>query len=112
MIALPTVRIISQHRQSDFRWIACPGFTAIDLNDFRGTHTVQGAAREPLRLALLGADATTGTFSTKTARSRGDSASLLQLLDQWEFNHVTVTLGTSAFRYVGLHGNRRRRLRV
>jgi NAD(P)-dependent dehydrogenase (short-subunit alcohol dehydrogenase family) len=44
---------------------ACPGFTATDLNDFRGTRTVEEAAREPVRLALLGADGPTGTFSNE-----------------------------------------------
>jgi NAD(P)-dependent dehydrogenase (short-subunit alcohol dehydrogenase family) len=42
---------------------ACPGFTATDLNDFRGTRSVQQGAREPVRLALLGPDGPTGTFS-------------------------------------------------
>jgi len=42
---------------------ADPGFTATDLNDHQGTGTVQEAAREPVRLALLGPDGPTGTFS-------------------------------------------------
>jgi NAD(P)-dependent dehydrogenase (short-subunit alcohol dehydrogenase family) len=42
---------------------ACPGFTATDLNKFHGTRTVQQGAREPVRLALLGPDGPTGTFS-------------------------------------------------
>jgi NAD(P)-dependent dehydrogenase (short-subunit alcohol dehydrogenase family) len=42
---------------------ACPGFTATDLNNFQGTRTVEQAAREPVRLALIGADGPTGTFS-------------------------------------------------
>ena len=42
---------------------ACPGFTASDLNNFQGTRTVEEAAREPVRLALLGPDGPTGTFS-------------------------------------------------
>jgi NAD(P)-dependent dehydrogenase (short-subunit alcohol dehydrogenase family) len=42
---------------------ACPGFTATDLNNFEGTRTVQQAAREPVRLALLDANGPTGTFS-------------------------------------------------
>ena len=44
---------------------ACPGFTATDLNNFQGTRTVQQAAREPVRLALLDADGPTGTFSNE-----------------------------------------------
>lgn len=40
-----------------------PGFTATDLNFFQGTRTVEQAAREPVRLALIGYDGPTGTFS-------------------------------------------------
>ena len=43
--------------------IACPGHTATDLNNFRGTRTVQQGAREAVRLALLGPDGPTGTLS-------------------------------------------------
>lgn len=42
---------------------ACPGFTSTALNNFRGTRSVQEGAREPVRLALIGADGPTGTFS-------------------------------------------------
>lgn len=41
----------------------CPGFTATDLNNFRGTRSVEEAAPEAVRLALLGDDGPTGTFS-------------------------------------------------
>jgi NAD(P)-dependent dehydrogenase (short-subunit alcohol dehydrogenase family) len=44
---------------------ACPGFTATDINKFTGTRTVQEAAREPVRLALLDEDGPTGTFSNE-----------------------------------------------
>jgi len=44
---------------------ACPGFTATDLNNFEGTRTIQQAAREPVRLALLDANGPTGTFSNE-----------------------------------------------
>jgi NAD(P)-dependent dehydrogenase (short-subunit alcohol dehydrogenase family) len=44
---------------------ACPGFTATDLNFFQGTRTVEQAAREPVRLALLDANGPTGTFSNE-----------------------------------------------
>jgi NAD(P)-dependent dehydrogenase (short-subunit alcohol dehydrogenase family) len=44
---------------------ACPGFTATDLNFFQGTRTVEQAAREPVRLALIGPDGPTGTFSNE-----------------------------------------------
>lgn len=42
---------------------ASPGFTATDLNGFNGTRSVEEGAREPVRLALLGPDGPTGTFS-------------------------------------------------
>ena len=44
---------------------ACPGFTGTDLNFFRGTRTVEQAAREPVRLVLIGPDGPTGTFSNE-----------------------------------------------
>ena len=44
---------------------ACPGFTSTDLNNFQGTRTVEQAAREPVRLALLGSNGPTGTFSNE-----------------------------------------------
>lgn len=43
--------------------IACPGYTSTDLNNFSGTRTVEQGAREAVRLALIGADGPTGTFS-------------------------------------------------
>ena len=43
----------------------CPGFTATDLNNFEGTRTVEQAAREPVRLALLDENGPTGTFSNE-----------------------------------------------
>lgn len=43
----------------------CPGFTATDLNNFQGTRTVEQAAREPVRLALIDANGPTGTFSNE-----------------------------------------------
>lgn len=42
---------------------ACPGFTSTALNDFRGTRTLEQGAREPVRLALIGNDGPSGTFS-------------------------------------------------
>ncbi|MGH8145698.1 MAG: SDR family oxidoreductase [Rhodanobacteraceae bacterium] len=47
---------------------AAPGFTATDLNNFAGTRTVEQAAREPVRLALLGPDGPTGTFSNENGQ--------------------------------------------
>jgi NAD(P)-dependent dehydrogenase (short-subunit alcohol dehydrogenase family) len=41
----------------------CPGFTATDINHFQGPRSVEQAAREPVRLALLGPDGPTGTFT-------------------------------------------------
>ncbi len=45
---------------------ACPGFTATDLNNFRGLRTVEQGAREPVRLSVLGTDGPTGTFSDES----------------------------------------------
>lgn len=42
---------------------ACPGFTATDLNNFEGAQTVAEGAREAVRLAQIGTDGPTGTFS-------------------------------------------------
>jgi NAD(P)-dependent dehydrogenase (short-subunit alcohol dehydrogenase family) len=42
---------------------ACPGFTKTNLNNYAGTQSVEEGAAEPVRLALLGADGPTGTFS-------------------------------------------------
>jgi NAD(P)-dependent dehydrogenase (short-subunit alcohol dehydrogenase family) len=44
---------------------ACPGFTKTNLNNYTGTQTVEAGAREPVRLALLGPEGPTGTFSNK-----------------------------------------------
>jgi NAD(P)-dependent dehydrogenase (short-subunit alcohol dehydrogenase family) len=44
---------------------ACPGFTATDLNRFRGVRSVEQGAREPVRLALLDANGPTGSFSNE-----------------------------------------------
>jgi NAD(P)-dependent dehydrogenase (short-subunit alcohol dehydrogenase family) len=43
--------------------IACPGHTGTALNNFSGARTVEQGAREAVRLALLGADGPTGSFS-------------------------------------------------
>jgi NAD(P)-dependent dehydrogenase (short-subunit alcohol dehydrogenase family) len=43
---------------------ACsPGFTKTNLNNYEGTETVEEGAAEAVRLALLGPDGPTGTFS-------------------------------------------------
>ncbi len=41
----------------------CPGFTKTNLNDYAGTETVEEGAREAVRVALLGPDGPTGTFT-------------------------------------------------
>lgn len=40
-----------------------PGFTSTALNNFEGTETVQQGAAEAVRVALLGSDGPTGTFT-------------------------------------------------
>jgi NAD(P)-dependent dehydrogenase (short-subunit alcohol dehydrogenase family) len=40
-----------------------PGFIKTNLNNFAGTGTLEEGAREPVRLALLGPDGPTGTFT-------------------------------------------------
>jgi NAD(P)-dependent dehydrogenase (short-subunit alcohol dehydrogenase family) len=40
-----------------------PGYTKTNLNGYSGTDTVEDGAREPVRLALLGPDGPTGTFT-------------------------------------------------
>ncbi len=42
---------------------ACPGFKSTALNNCNGTRSVEEGAREPVRLALIGPDGLTGTFS-------------------------------------------------
>jgi NAD(P)-dependent dehydrogenase (short-subunit alcohol dehydrogenase family) len=40
-----------------------PGFTKTNLNNYAGTETVEDGAREAVRVALLGPDGPTGTFT-------------------------------------------------
>ncbi len=40
-----------------------PGFTKTNLNNYAGTETVEAGAREAVRVALLGPDGPTGTFT-------------------------------------------------
>src|SRR5271155_6201617 len=44
---------------------ACPGKTKTTHTNYTGTRTVEQGAREPVRLALLGPDGPTGTFSNE-----------------------------------------------
>ncbi|RZF23509.1 SDR family oxidoreductase [Paraburkholderia sp. UYCP14C] len=47
----------------------CPGFTATDLSNYApGAGSVEDAAREPVRLALLDASGPTGTFTNTAGR--------------------------------------------
>lgn len=43
-----------------------PGFTRTNLNGYEGTESVEDGAREAVRVALLGPDAPTGTFTHAT----------------------------------------------
>ncbi|GAA4686397.1 SDR family NAD(P)-dependent oxidoreductase [Frondihabitans cladoniiphilus] len=43
--------------------VVSPAFTATALNDFQGTESVEDGSREVVRVALLGADGPTGTFT-------------------------------------------------
>jgi NAD(P)-dependent dehydrogenase (short-subunit alcohol dehydrogenase family) len=43
-----------------------PGFTKTNLNNYAGTDTVEEGAREAVRVALLGPDGPTGTFTHAT----------------------------------------------
>ncbi len=43
--------------------LVCPGYTSTALNAFSGHRTVEEGARQPVRLALLGPDGPTGTFT-------------------------------------------------
>lgn len=43
-----------------------PGFTKTNLNNYAGTETVEEGAREIVRVALLGPDSPTGTFTHAT----------------------------------------------
>ena len=40
-----------------------PGFTKTNLNGYEGTETVEQGAAEAVRVALIGADGSTGTFT-------------------------------------------------
>ncbi len=42
----------------------CPGFIKTNLNNYQGTGTLEEGAREPVRLALLGPDGPTGTYTS------------------------------------------------
>ena len=46
-----------------------PGFTKTNLNNYAGTETVEEGAREAVRVALLGPDAPTGSFTGTGGRT-------------------------------------------
>lgn len=43
--------------------LVSPGFTKTNLNSYAGTESLEDGSREVVRLALLGSDAPTGTFT-------------------------------------------------
>jgi NAD(P)-dependent dehydrogenase (short-subunit alcohol dehydrogenase family) len=43
--------------------LVSPGFTATNLNNFAGTESIEDGSREVVRVALLGPDGPTGTFT-------------------------------------------------
>lgn len=43
--------------------VVCPGYVATDLNDHRGYRTVEQGARQAVKMALIGPDGPTGTFT-------------------------------------------------
>ena len=58
-----TVQLAFELRETGIKVNAVsPGFVATDMNQHRGTQTVEEGAAEPVRLALLGPDGPTGGF--------------------------------------------------
>ena len=43
--------------------LVSPGYTSTALNDFAGTESIEDGSREVVRVALLGPDGPTGTFT-------------------------------------------------
>jgi hypothetical protein len=43
--------------------LVSPGFTSTNLNGFEGTDSLEDGSREVARVALLGPDGPTGTFT-------------------------------------------------
>jgi NAD(P)-dependent dehydrogenase (short-subunit alcohol dehydrogenase family) len=59
-----TVAMAIELESTGIKVNACsPGFIRTNLNNYAGTLTVEEGAREPVRLALLGPDGPTGTFT-------------------------------------------------
>jgi NAD(P)-dependent dehydrogenase (short-subunit alcohol dehydrogenase family) len=62
-----TVAMAIELESTTIKVNACsPGFTRTNLNGYQGTETVEEGAREAVRLALLGPDGPTGTFTHAT----------------------------------------------
>ncbi|CAL3966144.1 unnamed protein product [Diplocarpon coronariae] len=54
------------YREKGFKInLCCPGYVASNLNSYAGTGTLESGAINPVRLATLGKDGETGTFSNK-----------------------------------------------
>jgi len=59
-----TLAIMIELENTDIRVnLVSPGFTATNLNNFAGTESVEDGSREVIRVALLGPDGPTGTFT-------------------------------------------------
>jgi NAD(P)-dependent dehydrogenase (short-subunit alcohol dehydrogenase family) len=59
-----TLAMAIELESTDIKVNACsPGFIKTNLNNYEGTGTVEEGALEPVRLALLGPDGPTGTFT-------------------------------------------------
>lgn len=59
-----TLAIMIELEDTDIKVnLVSPGFTATNLNNFTGTESVEDGSREVVRVALLGPDGPTGTFT-------------------------------------------------
>ena len=59
-----TLAIMIELEDTDIKVnLVSPAFTATNLNNFAGTETVEDGSREVIRVALLGPDGPTGTFT-------------------------------------------------
>jgi NAD(P)-dependent dehydrogenase (short-subunit alcohol dehydrogenase family) len=59
-----TLAIMIELEDTDIKVnLVSPGFTATNLNNFAGTETVEDGSREVVRVALLGPDGPSGTFT-------------------------------------------------
>lgn len=66
--ALNMIMLHYAFKYKDAGWkvnAVCPGFCATNLNSYRGTDTPENGAVNPVRLATLGDDGETGTFSNE-----------------------------------------------